>query len=58
MIFSDKIYARIDRPDQVVKFGKTSSSSNKLELWIQNVNKIVELVDLVSEKVQRRIAVE
>ncbi len=58
MINNDKIYARIDRPSLTIKLGRPQNASKKMDLWIGQVNKIVELVDLVAEKVERRIAVE
>ena len=58
MVFMDRIYARIDRPSQVIRFTKPSNNSMRMDSWIEQVNRTVELIDLVTERVERRITVE
>ncbi len=57
MVFKDQIYARIDRPSMIIKLGQAKQEHNKIDIWIEQVNKTVELIDLVSEKVERKIAI-
>lgn len=57
MIFKDLILARIDRPSQTILLVKEEHTINKLDNWIKSVNKCAELIDLISEKVERKIIV-
>lgn len=58
MVSENKIYCRIDRPTMVVRFSQFNENSLKVDSWIGLVNQTVELVDLVAEKVERRVTVE
>lgn len=42
----------------VVRFSQFNENSLKVDSWIGLVNQTVELVDLVAEKVERRVTVE
>ncbi|KAJ2002699.1 proteasome regulatory particle subunit [Coemansia thaxteri] len=55
------IYARIDRPDGVVRFGKASDSEDQLNGWASDVSKLLGLVEktthlIAKEEIVNKIA--
>ncbi|UKK01784.2 26S proteasome non-ATPase regulatory subunit 12 [Theileria orientalis] len=53
LVYSNNIFAKIDRPAGIVKFGKKQQPEVVLNKWSNSVGKLMELVDQCSRLVQK-----
>lgn len=53
MVFDELITAKIDRPARIVDFRTEKTEQSALNVWIENVNSILDLTDFVTERIQR-----
>lgn len=53
MIYKDLISGKIDRLQGVLELREKKTENEVVDQWIQNINQIVDLVDFVSERIER-----
>ena len=56
MIFADMLKCSIDRPAELVTFTAEQSEAQVIDDWIKNIDQIVDLVDFVSQRIERQEA--
>lgn len=58
LIVEGKVVAKINRPEGIIVFGSSQGGAADLDRWSQNVNRLVELVDFVCERIEREKVVQ
>lgn len=56
MIFADLLKCTIDRPAELVTFTAKQNEAEIIDDWVKNINQIVDLVDFVSQRIERQEA--
>ena len=56
MIFADLLKCKIDRPAELVTFIAKQNEAEIIDDWVKNINQIVDLVDFVSQRIERQEA--
>lgn len=57
MVISGTVYAKIDRPAQVVSFSPKTNDSDKLNAWSGDMQKLLDYVETTSHLIHREMAV-
>lgn len=53
LVVSKAIYARIDRPNGIIRFGKEPKSEDKLNGWCASIDKVLDLVKETGHLIQK-----
>lgn len=53
MIYQDLISGKIDRLTQTLMIQEKKTDNEVIDQWVQNINQIVDLVDFVTERIER-----
>ena len=58
MVSNGSLYAKIDRPKDIVRFNKTRSSEEVLSDWAGDIKTLLHLVDETSYLIQKENMVQ
>ena len=53
MIYQDLISGKIDRLTETLIIQEKKTDNEVIDQWVQNINQIVDLVDFVTERIER-----
>ena len=53
MIQDDLVLGKIDRLTRILKIMDNKTDDEVLDKWVNNINEIIDLVDFVTERIER-----
>lgn len=55
LIYSDLISGKIDRLSSCLEIKEKKTENEVIDKWVTNINQIVDLVDFVTERIEREV---